>query len=109
MSKRFPTRVVIGHLEYTIKEDEQKNLGDKDGECDFERLEIRTSKDLIDPLRTETVLHELLHAVFHQYGLDDQSTEEDFATRGAKGILALIKQNSDVLDMLIEFSTGITR
>ena len=72
------------------------------GYYDPRKREIRISPNLHPETRTVTLVHELLHALWHASDLGPRVAEEKCVTRLTLGILTLISENPDLLRTLAE-------
>jgi Zn-dependent peptidase ImmA (M78 family) len=109
----FPRKVKVGHARYTMKyEAELASISGANGTCGEDTQTI-----LIDPLmgrdmERDTVLHELLHAVFHLSDArahlpkddsgDTKDAEEKVIRPLASQLLELLRDNPKLVAYLLE-------
>lgn len=72
------------------------------GLCDHDSLRILIDLDQHASLMRDTLLHEIVHAIAFQCGLDDDSTEEQWATVMGSQLLSVLTQNPTVLAFLMK-------
>ena len=48
------------------------------GQVDFLKAEIRVNKDMADAVKSETITHEIIHAILVHIGRSDLSEDETF-------------------------------
>ena len=56
------------------------------GQCDCDEMIIRLAKGMRGSRRAETLLHEVLHAVYNVYNVGSARTEEDIVTLLSTGL-----------------------
>jgi len=97
--KGLPRRIQIGYLTFRVhivSRDEAKDKlpADHFGMCHFEiGPSIYLLRDLNPQIAFNTVLHEVRHAIHYANELNDESSEEDFVTRGTNGEVELWIRN----------------
>lgn len=65
-----------------------------DGECDYDKAVIKVRDGLNDFSRKDTLLHEIMHAILHQQGRNDDPEEEERYVRAlATGVIAVFQDN----------------
>lgn len=96
-----PLRVRIGHRFYRVAWPDAIALDDAGGAANGmtyyadSRIEVLAS--LTDDVAAEIFLHECLHASHWEQGLDDGSTEEQYANLDAKGLCRLWQDNPSAM------------
>ena len=70
------------------------------GYCDYETKVIKVVSGLHPQRTREVVLHEILHAIHFEMGLEDDGTEEEFTDRTARGLLAMAQTGPFLRDLL---------
>ena len=114
MQQRPPDTVQIGPYQYKVlmDADAQTNLKgvspDVDGSdpdecvglCDSHNLTILIDPTLAPSAMQAVFAHELIHAMDELVGLDDDSTEEDFANRLGPQLCDLLRRNPAVVAYL---------
>lgn len=107
----FPSRVKVGHAKYKVRyEQNLASISGANGTCGEDVQEI-----LIDPLmgpdmERDTVLHEILHAVFHLSDVrahlpkddngDAKESEEKIIRPLATRLLELLQDNPKLVEYL---------
>lgn len=111
-----PSSVKVGFYEYAIiwaTEEEWLSGGfdvEKQGTCDANgaRLNIRITPNVHEQILRETLLHEIIHAIWWTLGLrefpiktkDLEASEEEMVLRLTHPLLAVIQENPDVMAYL---------
>lgn len=94
-------KVRIGYRDFKI-EPFPAGFGERlDGETDFSTLTIRFHTDLDPSVKSATLLHEILHVVYDEYGLAKDDPEERVVTTLSNGLCQVIRDNPDVLAFII--------
>lgn len=110
-----PRVAIIFHLPYSISWVTSKIIsgGDKcDGLCESGRQKLSVTTSLPRQQQVETLIHEVLHAVNTEIGVNDQSlktmTEEDLTSRLAKAACKILQDNPEgvcwSVDLLTDWS-----
>ena len=89
----LPTHIKVGPFDFKIVSID-KDLGRRlreDG--DFDGESIHVTKGQRGPQLADTVLHELLHAVFATFCLKDEDEEERIVSVLATGIVGILRDN----------------
>ena len=92
----FPKQIKLGHFVLTIKLIDSEliyNLGEQQGSFESREQKIYLDKDIVagNPDQAiNLVLHELMHAIYYQYNLNKESTEEDIVNAMSNGITELL-------------------
>lgn len=104
MSHNFPEKIKVGPYLYNIHEVDGQWSEDHEahGKCNTQthNIWINTTYDSAHVL--DTLLHELLHALWSQYNLKDKEEEEDVVTRLATGLVQLLLDNKHLLKFIKE-------
>jgi Zn-dependent peptidase ImmA (M78 family) len=109
----FPTTVIVGHARYTLRyEKELASIAGANGTCGEDVQSILIDPQMGKDMERDTVLHELLHAVFHLYDVrsslpedgdgDVKKLEERVVRPLATGLLVLLRDNPKLVDYLLE-------
>lgn len=95
MARRLaiPSTVRVSYQMIHIKVGPCEDLGWYDAE--FHEIVIREGQTL--PEEANTLLHEILHAVFHCYNLDKRSNEEKIVGGFANGMTEVMTNNPTIL------------
>jgi hypothetical protein len=100
----LPPTVTVGPYEYTFREiDElERNRNGYMGLCSEEDLEIAIALGTAPAHQAETMVHELLHAIWGAGSLADEGPvdEEQIVTVLAKGILQVARDNPEVISWI---------
>jgi hypothetical protein len=91
--KEIPKSVVIGGYVYRVVLKDDSDMPDNLGECRFNRHELWICRSQSVQSLANTFIHEVLHAINGDRGLDDSSTEEQFTTQDASGLCAFARHN----------------
>ncbi|MGE0737450.1 MAG: hypothetical protein AB7P50_22145 [Alphaproteobacteria bacterium] len=90
-------RVKVGHRAYRVVREKRDGL---DGECDHGLGVVAIDPELIGEMYQEILLHELMHCIWHMWGLGKTVSEERAATVFSHALLTLFKDNPNLLDEL---------
>jgi hypothetical protein len=77
-------------------------LADADGCCVFDEFRLYLRDDLPLQRAVNVVKHEVTHAINWVYGVDDESTEEQFTTQHTNGELEVWVRNPRLLNWLVK-------
>lgn len=87
-------RLKIGYKNFTLS---FVNNVDKDGscgECDYDKGKIKIKKGLCPNDKSNTVLHEILHAIFHVQGLNlGYKKDERIVLSMTNGLILFMQEN----------------
>ena len=85
----------IGYRRYTVSEWTQAEvaLTSSHGQCNTGQAAIYVCTDDHPLTVLDTLLHEILHAVWHEYGLEDKEPEEHAITVLATGLTQVLYDN----------------
>ena len=99
------TQVRVLHMTYSVTFVDYCDLPDQEewGHCDLHRNRIIICRDASNQSLVDTLWHEIKHAINHEMGLHDKSTEEEFVLRGTKGELAVLRDNPTLREILWDF------
>lgn len=93
------SKVRIGCADYTIVPWTSHQAGDysRHGEHSSTLRELRICfEGRGDSAHATTLLHEIIHAVWYQYGLEDEDKEERVVTVLSNGLSAALRDSPDV-------------
>ncbi len=99
----LPKNVAVGGFVYDVHawNHDEALAGDLLGYCDNIKNQIKIADGLNDQRRAEVLLHEVLHAIFHQSGIEATREGEEKVVSGmAYGLIGLIRQNPDFMSYL---------
>ena len=96
----------IGYRQYQVKawSDAELLTTESYGQCDKQRAIIYVCTHLDDDLVADTLLHEILHAIWHEYGLQDDDREERIVHTLASGFIQVMKDNPNAIRYLVKMS-----
>jgi hypothetical protein len=69
MSNNYPKKLKIGAIDYTVHLLEPKEV-EQYGVCLYEHQRIYLSRNMLHQQASDTLLHEVLHAIWNEAGLD---------------------------------------
>jgi len=85
------TKLKIGAFDWSFT-DEATKMGNNLGLCNYEKLELTVKRNLIPSVKSSTVLHELIHAMFDSCGYVPKD-EEDVVDVLANQLFLFIQNN----------------
>ena len=99
------TSVKIGLFDYAVNEVDVPGGADKDlhAYIHFGSCKIELRKDTNPDMKAVALLHEILHAIGRQSGLEYEGgdyTEEKFVIAFSHGLIALLRDNPELVDYL---------
>ena len=100
----FPTEIKVGYQRYRVHlmgEEERRNCGDKLGSCDHVRGTIKISNHLASPEAVNTLLHEVMHAIWWVWSVGDETEEERGVNNITNGMCCVIADNPDFAAWMI--------
>ncbi len=98
---KMPTSVVIGPYDIQIRELDPSDAEKNYGLFHSEKMEIHLRKEFSSAQQAaDTLLHEVLHAVWHIAGLSHKDGEERLVATLATQICAVVRQNPDIVRFL---------
>lgn len=90
----LPTSVKVAGIDYQVKEVDTVIIGNSTsyaGSCAYESSEIQILNCLSEGKKEQTLVHEILHACFHEAGFDEQ--DEDVVNRVGIVLYQVLKDN----------------
>ncbi len=98
---KMPSSVRVGPYDIKIRELDPSDAEKNYGEFHSEKMEIRLRKEFSSPQQAaDTLLHEILHAVWMIGGLSHRDGEERLVASLATQICAVVRQNPDIVKFL---------
>lgn len=98
---KFPKKLKVGPYDYKVLGwDTQAWAAGRRGECDPLNKIIRIADGLPDQLRTETLIHEILHSVYSTMHINDEDDEETTVTKMATGLAMVFRDNPKLKELL---------
>lgn len=102
----FPSRVQVGHKVFAVRyEVGLTKLADVTGGCMPDTEEVLIDSKLGPATERETILHELMHALWHMTLLEKaipSAKQEDIIYTLAPGLLLMLRDNPELVDYLLE-------
>ena len=93
-------KIKIGGIHYDLAQ--QDNLEDKNesvwGFVEYENSIIHIRGNMSKQKKAQTVIHESLHAMLHEAGLDDVANDEKLVTPLGNMIYQFIKENPELMN-----------
>lgn len=99
---KLPDTMTIGHQVYSIEPKDKSWFRDSEkfGHCDFLGASIAVAnEDMNDAHIVNTLIHEVLHALWREYNLP-QDCEEHLVTCLANGLTQTFRDNPDFVKVL---------
>lgn len=99
---KYPKTVRIGALDYTL-EFVPEGLQDRiDGQQWDSKQTLKVHAGMLPQYTSVIIIHEILHGVYWDRGLDKDSTEEQVVDMMAKGLADLLRDNPGLFPALVE-------
>lgn len=101
---RMPRSVKVGHLTYRVERMTRRvaNAGKMTGDCDVEGQRIRIKLGLSPASAAETLMHEIMHAVWWGWGIPDPTQEEPCVRSLATGLACVMRDSPALRRYLAE-------
>lgn len=98
----LPSVIRILYRSWTIEciDDEAADELGVDGDCKKHRAAIRIRDSLEDVVKVDTVLHEVIHAIYSEYNIKDDDGEEDTVQVVASGLTQVLHDNPKLLQWI---------
>lgn len=95
-------KIRVAHKSYSLKWADY-GLTDEpcNGICDHEGSKVLVYNKLTGWDRKETLLHEVMHAVWHMWNMRDEAGEEETVSAMARGLTTVFKDNPELAKYLI--------
>lgn len=103
--KGLPRRVQVGPRTFRVvltNADKTPDLDGNWGLTDDEQFRIYLHEDMPAHMAAEIVQHEVSHCVNAVYGVDDDSTEEQFVTQHSRGLTEVWLRNPRLHNWIIK-------
>lgn len=101
---KLPEKVLIDDVEYTVSsassDELQKEILSSDniiGACNYNNQTIKISDSINEGNVKVTLLHEIIHAILSERGLNDQCSDEMLVDNMAHALRMLVKQNPQLI------------
>ena len=97
----LPSPIKVGGFEYKVYErgDFVRSQG-QFGQCDNDISVILVGTDLTKQMQSNTLIHELFHAIYYVYNIQDNDEEERVVNTFANGWHQVLKDNPDLVNYL---------
>ena len=93
---KLPAEVKVGNRVYQCGDLQQPNHA-LNGVCHVEEGVIYVAKDLQKDFHLEIAVHELLHAIWANYNIQDEDDEERTVSQLATGLTQVLLDNPELL------------
>lgn len=92
------TSIKIAGQNYKVESMPKKWVHHTDtyGQCDTEHLAIHLATNIPESRKGETLLHEVLHAIYYEYGLSHVNDEEGIVSLLSVGLYQVLKDNEEL-------------
>ncbi len=98
---KMPSYVRVGPYDVRIRELDPSDAEKNYGLFHSEKMEIHLRKEFSCPQQAaDTLLHEILHAVWHIAGMNHKDGEERLVATLATQICAVVRQNPEIVKFL---------
>lgn len=102
INDKLPKAISVGYRTYGVNPLEMADheMTEKYGWCDKANNQIYVYTGSEPMVVADTLLHEILHAVWFYMGLDDKHDEEAVVNRLATGFTTVLYDNPDIVDFV---------
>ena len=94
---KIPDEISILHVKYKVIQVPVIDKGEGDGfilgKVNFTNNTIQIDQGLCDTLKLQTLIHEIMHAVFFQTGQNEAQNNEAVCQAAAAGLMSVIQEN----------------
>lgn len=94
---KIPDEISILHVKYKVIQVPVIDKGEGDGfilgKVNFTNNTIQIDQGLCDTLKLQTLIHEIMHAVFFQTGQSEAQNNEAVCQAAAAGLMSVIQEN----------------
>ena len=100
---KLPKSIKVGCYTYVLKEwcSSKTALSDHGG-CDHANLEIGVDVSRAPEQTANTLIHEILHAIWHVWGIEKGDSEERIVNKAANGLQAVLNENGELRQTLLQ-------
>lgn len=91
----IPNKIKVAGIDYHVEEVPVVVIGESTsyaGSCDYENTKIQLLESLPKTRKEQVLVHEILHACFHEAGIHDQ--DEDLVNRVGAVLYQVLKDNN---------------
>ena len=94
--------ITIGSRDYRLKDwaRDHAETASRFGQCDTNQGIIYVDESLTDDKKAVTLLHEIMHAVWVEWCLNDDDKEERIVDAMAKGLTQTLRDNPELQQLL---------
>jgi len=96
----IPEQVKVGAFDYSIDEEEPSSMEGLDGHLVGYRIRVARGQSPL-PL-ADTVLHEVMHAIWRDRCLEDGDAEERTVGALTTGLVGVLRDNPDFVKWLVQ-------
>ncbi len=99
---KLPKEIKVAGHQYRVKV-KNGSWGDDSrlrGNCSSQELEIKIDSNMPKSRRVETLLHEIGHAIYHEYNIQDEDREERTVTAFATGLHQVLTDNPALISLM---------
>lgn len=97
MSSEVADSVLVGNYQIGVV---YCNVDDGHGDFDCKKLEIRISDLLSGTALLEVLMHEIIHAIYWAYSIDDKDKEERVVSLIGTGVAQVLRDNPNLVDLI---------
>lgn len=94
---KIPDEISILHVKYKVIQVPVIDKGEGDGfilgKVNFTNNTIQLDQGLCDTLKMQTLIHEIMHAVFFQTGQQEAQNNEAVCQAAAAGLMSVLQEN----------------
>ena len=102
-------KVLIDDVEYTVEEVSHKELqltsedlkGEYWGDTRYKQASFRICEGMSEDETKITLVHEIIHAILHERGFDQQNNDEAMVDGLAHAFRMLAKQNPELIKQIL--------
>lgn len=97
----LPSPIRVGGFEYKVyeRDDFARSQGEF-GQCDNDTSTILIAKDLTKQMQVNTLIHELFHAIYYVYNIEEKDEEERIVNTFANGWHQVLSDSPALLNYL---------
>ena len=98
---KIPAKIKVAHHSYDVIAEDRVWASETKyrGCCASQTLTIKFDKNLLGTRLIETLLHEVLHAIYHEYNIKDEDEEERIITQMSTGLCQVLIENPEFKEL----------
>ncbi len=101
----MPTVIFINSMPYDVVEKEDLRAENSDyrrlyGQIDYSKMQIELEKDMQPPMRTAVLVHEVIHGILAQAGVEDH--DEQLIDILTFGFIGVMRQNPELAKLVAQ-------